>query len=77
MIPVAAVALLLSIPLLPGGQEKDVQSTRVLCVGVAPQPWGPYETIGEIGAPHKAFAKTFCYDGAEHSELAEEDDQGD
>jgi Domain of unknown function (DUF4185) len=41
-----------------------------LCL--ASRPWGPYETIGEIGAPHKAFAKTFCYDGAEHPELAEE-----
>ena len=34
--------------------------------------WGPYEPIGEITAPHKAFAKAFCYDGAEHPELAEE-----
>ena len=34
--------------------------------------WGPYKPIGEITAPHKAFAKAFCYDGAEHPELAEE-----
>jgi hypothetical protein len=42
-----------------------------LCV--APEPWGPYQTISEMGARHKAFAKAFCYDGAEHAELAEED----
>lgn len=39
---------------------------------IAKEPWGPYEKIGEIGAPHKAFSKTFCYDGAEHPELEEE-----
>ncbi len=30
---------------------------------------GPYKTIGEIGAPHKAFARAFCYAGKEHPEL--------
>jgi hypothetical protein len=38
---------------------------------LAPNPWGPYRTIGEIGAPHRAFEKAFCYAGKEHPELAE------
>lgn len=38
-------------------------------LSVAPHPWGPYKTLGEIGAPHKAFARAFCYAGKEHPEL--------
>ncbi len=38
-------------------------------LSVAPHPWGPYKPIGEIGAPHKAFARAFCYAGKEHPEL--------
>jgi hypothetical protein len=41
-----------------------------LCL--APEPWGPYRTIAEIGAPHQAFANAFCYAGKEHPELAEQ-----
>ena len=42
-----------------------------LRLSLAPQPWGPYRTIAEIGAPHRAFEKAFCYAGKEHPELAE------
>lgn len=38
---------------------------------LARQPWGPYEVIEEIGAPHRAFERAFCYAGKEHPELAE------
>lgn len=38
---------------------------------LASHPWGPYRQIAEIGAPHQAFAKSFCYAGKEHPELAE------
>ena len=41
-------------------------------LSLAPNPWGPYRTIGEIGAPHRALAKAFCYAGKEHPELAQE-----
>ncbi len=41
-----------------------------LCL--APNPWGPYRTLGEIGAPHRALAKTFCYAGKEHPEIAQD-----
>ena len=41
-------------------------------LGLAPNPWGPYRTIGEIGAPHRALAKAFCYAGKEHSELSQD-----
>jgi hypothetical protein len=41
-------------------------------LSVAPQPWGPYRQVGEIGAPHRAFAKAFCYAGKEHPELRED-----
>ncbi len=41
-----------------------------LCL--ARQPWGPYSTLAEIGAPHRAFEKAFCYAGKEHPELAED-----
>lgn len=46
--------------------------TEKIRLSVAPEPWGPYKEIGEIGAPHRAFAKAFCYDGAEHAELQEQ-----
>jgi len=41
-------------------------------LSLALHPWGPYRQIAEIGAPHQAFAKSFCYAGKEHPELAEE-----
>ena len=41
-------------------------------LSLAPNPWGPYRTIGEIGAPHRALAKAFCYAGKEHPELAQD-----
>ena len=41
-----------------------------LCL--APQPWGPFETLAEIGAPHRAFEKAFCYAGKEHPEMREQ-----
>jgi hypothetical protein len=50
--------------------QKDTSEQIRFCI--AKEPWGPYQTIGEIAARHKAFAKSFCYDGAEHPELAEE-----
>lgn len=50
----------------------QVDTTEKIQLCLAKEIWGPYETIGEITAPHKAFAKSFCYDGAEHPELAEE-----
>ncbi len=40
-------------------------------LSVAPKPWGPFRPVGEIGAPHRAFAKAFCYAGKEHHELRE------
>jgi hypothetical protein len=43
-----------------------------LRLSLAPHPWGPYRVIGEVGAPHRAFEKAFCYAGKEHPELAEE-----
>jgi len=52
-----------------------VQSVGVeerLRLSLAPHPWGPYRTFAEIGAPHQAFAKSFCYAGKEHPELAED-----
>lgn len=39
---------------------------------LAPHPWGPYKTIGEIGAPHLLFSSSFCYAGKEHPELSEQ-----
>jgi len=41
-------------------------------LSVAPEPWGPYQRLDEIGAPHRAFEKAFCYAGKEHPELTEE-----
>lgn len=41
-------------------------------LSLAPNPWGPYRTIAEIGAPHQAFENAFCYAGKEHPELAED-----
>ena len=38
-------------------------------LSLAPNLSGPYKTIGEIGAPHRAFARAFCYAGKEHPEL--------
>lgn len=43
-----------------------------LRLSLARHPWGPYRAIGEVGAPHRAFEKAFCYAGKEHPELAEE-----
>ncbi len=43
-----------------------------LRLSLAPNPWGPYRVIGEVGAPHRAFEKAFCYAGKEHPELAQE-----
>ncbi|MCC7493891.1 MAG: DUF4185 domain-containing protein [Fimbriimonadaceae bacterium] len=37
---------------------------------LAPQPWGPYQTIGTVGSRHKAFTQAFCYAGKEHPALA-------
>jgi len=42
-------------------------------LSLAPKPWGPYRRIAEIGAPHRAFEKAFCYAGKEHPELSEQD----
>jgi len=41
-----------------------------LCL--AASPWGPYRSIGEIGARHQAFANAFCYAGKEHPHMAKE-----
>jgi hypothetical protein len=41
-------------------------------LSLAPNPWGPYKTLGEIDARHQPFAKAFCYAGKEHPELAED-----
>ncbi|MBM3492768.1 MAG: DUF4185 domain-containing protein [Armatimonadetes bacterium] len=41
-------------------------------LSLAADPWGPYRQIAEIGAPHRAFEKAFCYAGKEHPELAEQ-----
>ena len=41
-------------------------------LSLAAHPWGPYQQIAEIPAPHRAFSKAFCYAGKEHPELAEE-----
>lgn len=41
-------------------------------LSLADNPWGPYRQIAEIGAPHRAFEKAFCYAGKEHPELAEQ-----
>ena len=40
-------------------------------LSLAPHPWGPYTLLAEIGAPHRAFARAFCYAGKEHPELAQ------
>jgi Domain of unknown function (DUF4185) len=50
----------------------QVGITEQIQLCLAKDPWGPYEPIGDIYGRHKAFAKGFCYDGAEHPELAEE-----
>jgi hypothetical protein len=41
-------------------------------LSLAPNPWGPYQNIAEISAPHRAFSRAFCYAGKEHPELAQE-----
>jgi hypothetical protein len=41
-------------------------------LSLAPNPWGPYRLVGEIDTLHQPFAKTFCYAGKEHPELAED-----
>jgi hypothetical protein len=43
-----------------------------LRLSLAPHPGGPYRKIAEIGAPHRAFERAFCYAGKEHPELAEQ-----
>lgn len=43
-----------------------------LRLSVAPNPWGPYRPIGEVGAKHRAFDNAFCYAGKEHPELSEQ-----
>jgi hypothetical protein len=50
----------------------SVGITEKIRFSLAPHPWGPYTRLGEIGAPHQAFSKSFCYAGMEHPELAEE-----
>ena len=40
-------------------------------LSVAPQPWGPFTTIGEIGAPHQLYSQAFTYAAKEHPELRE------
>lgn len=41
-------------------------------LSLAPNPWGPFTKIAEIGAPRQAFTKSPCYAGKEHPELAED-----
>jgi hypothetical protein len=43
-----------------------------LRLSLAPNPWGPYTPVGEIGAPHRALEQAFCYAGKEHPELAQD-----
>jgi hypothetical protein len=43
-----------------------------LRLSLAPAPWGPYRPVAEIGAPHRALERAFCYAGKEHPELAQE-----
>lgn len=50
----------------------SVGVTDRIRLSLAPKPWGPYRPIAEIGAPHRAFEKAFCYAGKEHPELAEQ-----
>lgn len=51
---------------------QSVGVTDKIRLSLAPQPWGPYTLLAEIGAPHRAFAHAFCYAGKEHPELAQE-----
>jgi hypothetical protein len=41
-------------------------------LSLAPNPWGPFTKIADIGAPRQAFTKSPCYAGKEHPELAED-----
>jgi hypothetical protein len=50
----------------------SVGITDRIRLSLAAHPWGPYRQIAEIGAPHRAFEKAFCYAGKEHPELAEQ-----
>lgn len=50
----------------------SVGITDRIRLSLATDPWGPYIQIAEIGAPHRAFEKAFCYAGKEHPELAEQ-----
>lgn len=50
----------------------SVGLTEKVRLSLAASPWGPYRTIAEIGTPHRAFERAFCYAGKEHPELAEE-----
>lgn len=49
----------------------SVGITERIRLVLAQEPWGPYEVLDEIGAPHRAFERAFCYAGKEHPELAE------
>jgi len=49
-----------------------VNLSEKLRLALAPKPWGPYKTIGEIDARHQPFVKAMCYAGKEHPELAED-----
>ena len=40
-------------------------------LSTADHPWGPFEQLAEIGTPHQAFARSFCYAAKEHPEMAE------
>jgi hypothetical protein len=46
--------------------------SQKVALKLAPEPWGPYRLIGEIGTPHQAFSNAFCYAGKEHPELSED-----
>ncbi len=50
----------------------SVGITDRIRLSLADNPWGPYRQIAEIGSPHRAFEKAFCYAGKEHPELAEQ-----
>src|SRR5262249_45992894 len=41
----------------------SVNISERIRLSLAPHPWGPYRPIGEIGAPHQAYAQAFCYAG--------------
>jgi hypothetical protein len=49
----------------------QVGITEKIRLSAAQNPWGPYQPLAEIGAPHRAFEKAFCYAAKEHPELAQ------